>query len=516
MTADMLKLIHQPARWSDFVVGDVTPERLENVASVLRGPAATDDVAAARLAHVLLLLGRPREAHELLKGRSLRLCVAQDLLAQVQIAQSENGIARYGKILSATRHFGLVDNMLDVEAQMRLDYARALAYQALGAAEAGEHFGYAVHLACLLGMPQMADVVRAVQQRGEAERSPVKHANQLGLLAVEAYHRGNTALASDLMHSSCRLLLGAGMYTDIERLADSWVKMFPLQAIQWRHGVQIAMIRTCEPFPHPIDENDPLQLMTESIRLLHGLTRAKERLDDAEARALAGQLLRLPSWPLRGPRTTAEGMYSLARVVATEAVSGPQHALSALRAALDGEYQHTGKHLMFYFSAYALELYARTGEELLRLPATAAWENMRHVLDEFSPNQQRVLLRRAIKGAPNAVLALSLDASMPAVVQEMIQAQSLILSDSGLSYAGAPVRGFPRQSAGLLRDLLDGKASIDPRRPVSLTRYRAALASHPHEPLALTSRAEQILKLAHPLLTDTVNAAHQLRDKENP
>lgn len=221
-----------------------------------------------------------------------------------------------------------------------------------------------------------------------------------------------------------------------------------------------------------------------------------------EARSAAGEILNLPMWPGRGERTALEANYVMLRVAAFEIVSGPTAALKSLNEALLDELHLVSPRTNIYFSLLACQLYIRSGRELAALSLRQAKENVERGLRELSEETRFATIRACALTFPSIVLALRDAADMPARIQEVISAEMIVLNDDGLNYRGAPLKQFPKANLPLIREMLSGRQSSDPRKAVTTTRYKQSLQPYFNVPVAfdwVAREYQQSLTQSHSL-----------------
>lgn len=502
--AETLEMARLPHAWSEYVTADTSRDRLSAILSHLQ-EAPADDVLRARAAHVLMLLGRPREANALLLSRMHRLCRAQRLLALVQIARDENNPRLYVDVAAHVPHFGIAMNPLELEAQMRLDYALGLAHAELGSDASRVHFDRALHVSLMIGALHMEAAINGTLPRREARRDPQGSARRLALLAADTHASGNATMAQHLARNARNILAEANAYEEIIQLCEDWGSWLP-EAAGWAEAAR-TLLDPAQPPPPVGDGQDELALVAQAYHHLYAAVRAAERLDDDVARDHAVAVLRLPGWPRRGRRSTPEVAYRALRILAYLCAGQAREAVIALREAAQDNLHLVSDVASVYMGVAGLCLIGQGAAYPAEWTPVQAYGAALSGLGRLDHDLAVLVATRAALVAPSAVAFLARSPDAPSALGTVGTSRVLLLREmcgaptggdkkskgAVLILAGKPVPGSPREQAGqVLRELFEEGTSPSPNARMYAHRYTKALREAGSPPVACTWRMARI------------------------
>lgn len=487
--AEVLEMARRPHAWTPYVTGDPSPARLEAILRVL-GAQPDDDVAAARAAHVLMLLGRPGEAAHALLGRLHRLCRAQRLLALVQVARDTRNLRLYVEVVAHQTHFGLALTALELEAQMRLDYALGLAHGALGSdGSARLHLAHALHVSLMIGVQGLEAGIAGAMSRRESQQDPRGHARRLALLAGDV-QRENMVMARHLARESRDLLAGMNDYAGLISTAEGWASWHE-DAAGWASAARTMLDPAHEP-PPAGDGRDPLLLLARAFHHVHLAARADDRLDHGEAREQALCALRLAGWPSSGPeRGTPEVAYRTLRIAAHLLAGQHREATLAVRDAVTEGLMDVSDTAAWYMGVAGLSLAAHGAATPAEWSAMRAYTSALAAIERMEHGLAALVATRAAHVSPDAALLLSRAPSAPSALTGVASRLAVLHRDGRVVRAGRKLRKAPGD-AGLIAAITRAGRKLDARERVVKTRYGTALLEAGSPPVASEDRLARI------------------------
>lgn len=489
-----------PQAWAEFVMDDTDPVRLRAVLTDLES-VPQDGILIARRAHVLMLLGEPRRAVDLLRPELHRLCHAMRQLALCQVAREEINLSQYLRIIEVDPHYGMALGLTELEAQVRLDYALGIAHGELGRMDLRMlHYGRAQHVAQMAGMHHMIRVIDAAISWRDSQRDPLTYAHRLKLMVHEAEASNNRKLVSHLAVSSRDLLAEANAYEQIPELAAEWGNTVP-EAQTWTLAARVFSDPNLVP-PALGEAPDSLVLAATCYHLLTRAARAREQMDVPSSQAAAARVLGLPGWPGGGEVTMPEAVYRAMRIAAYLYAGRLQQATVALREAVLERLHIQSDTAAWYFGGLYVEMLSRGSAYLPEwtpseaVPATlAALSRVDHALG-------LTIVTRLANVLPTAAVILSRSPQSPSVLADVVLAHIAVVGqrarDAGeptprLTLAGVQVKGYLRTAHALdvLREVDQTGLSAHPQRAVNIHRHAKALQAAGSPPFAFPWQVER-------------------------
>ncbi|MCD0168031.1 hypothetical protein [Deinococcus sp. 23YEL01] len=470
--ASILAAAHAPHAWTAFITSDTTHERLNAVLNVLETEDQTNGILTARQAHVLMLLQRPRDADLLLITCTHRMCRAQRLLALAQLGKLERNPRLFVDVASHTPHFGTAVNALELEAQMRLDYALCVAHAELGSEYAVRHADRAVHVARLIGCEFMTAAVTSITAPQKAKADPNEHARRLGRLALDVRREGNAPLAHHLALTARSTLIRSGLYAELVVLADSLRAAVP-DAAAWSDTARTLVDPTVP--PPPLDPADSLSLLAHAYHSSAAALRAEARMDRGAAAHHAVTVLNLPSWPSGNASGSGDVAYRCLHALAQVRLGQMREAVVALRGIVQDGLHQQGPVAGVYVGATALALVGRGAAYLDDFTPLQAYSLANSALSRMPHDLTLSVSTRLASVMPNATLVLSRSVDAPAALLTTAAGIALLSETHGLLLGGRRVKGAPYKGAAALRDLAEGTTTLQTSARVTLHRYQRAL-----------------------------------------
>lgn len=473
MTEDqVLATAMKPHGWTAFITSDTNPERLHDVLRILEAHQSENDVLRARAAHVMMLLGHPERAAEHLIGCTHRMCKAQRLLALVQIGIRANEPHRFVTVTQHPDHFGSAINPLEIEAQMRLDYAMFQAHARLGSEHATRYGDRTIHLSKMVDCSFMTAAIANVATAQEIERDPQGHAGRLADLALQVHREGNQPLALDLARNARAALFRANAYADLVSLADQIKGVFP-EAQAWADAARTVLDPTLPP-PDTMPPGDPLYLLAASFHHTAGAARAYARLEMDDAAEHAAQVLNLPAWPQSAQIIPAEVAYRCMRVLCHMYARQLREATLALRDVVRDQLHHSSRVGAVYVGGTALALAGAGAAYLSEYPPVQAYADATSAIHRLPYELAHTVMGRLAVVTPTALVILAAAPEIPSSVSDVANSVA-VLAHNGLRLGGRFVPEAPRKPAASLHEFAQVGSSVHPNIRVNIYRYKAAL-----------------------------------------
>lgn len=487
---DLRKAALVPSEWTTLATGALDPAQLRIWANMLISHRQEHPAFSARAAHLLLNAGATDAACELLKGDSYRLCKAQRLLCQVQQGKEIKNMSLLSKIIATPENFGRWTCELDIEAQMRLDYAIALAYWELHKRqEASMYFARAIHVARGIGV----DLEQVVSYMCATRNADVLQETETVVAYVmQAIKAGNLKLAEHLAKENCETLLDGSRLEELHMYSEEWSDALPCASC-WCDAAAILTEPNTEPLPAGLDIHDPLVLLATAYQLTNLASRAYEQLDTKQARALADEVAVLPTWA--APHLpVAQVVYRCLQIIAYTIGGHTQAAQLAIRDMMTTRGHQHGEVAALWVAVTTLQVHA------LRLPLTHGWTVTKCInvaqeaVAEMSHGLSRAVLTRLAYVAPDAVCFLARAGVEVGTLMEVTQRHILYVEPS------VNVKGYPRASLSTIRDVALGLPVAD--SSVRTTRFRHGKAlKDAGKPAAFSWTVEHLAQQIHPTQT---------------
>lgn len=470
--AQILSVAQKPHAWTAFITSDTSPARLSDVLDVLQAHQRENDVLRARAAHVMMLLGNPDSAVSHLIGCTHRMCKAQRLLALVQLGVLTSEPRQFVIVTEHPDHFGSAINPLEIEAQMRLDYAMFQAHARLGSDHAARYGDRAIHLSRMVDCTFMTAAVANVATAAEIERDPHGHAGRLTALALQVYQDGNLPLALDLARNARAALFRANAYPDLILLAEQTQAMFP-EAAAWADAARTILDPSLPP-PADMPTGDPLYLLAAAFHHTAGAARAYARLDMDEAAERAAQVLALPAWPQSPQVIPAEVAYRTMRVLCHMYARQLREATLALRDVVRDQLHHSSRAAAVYVGGAALALSGAGAAYLPEYPPVQAYADATSAIHRLPYEMAHTVMGRLAIVAPTALVILAAAPEIPGSVSDVASSVA-VLTTNGLRLGGRYVPEAPRKPASTLHEFAVKGSTLSSQIRVNIHRYKTAL-----------------------------------------
>ncbi len=480
--------------WTGYITSDPSPERLERLLAIMLADLQT--YPPARAAHVLMLLGRPRDAEALLSGRTDHLSVAQRALALCQIARDEELPHLWQAVAAGPRHFGRVNYDFEIAAQMRLDFALGMAELECGNETRGrEHMMMAQSLALMCGNDHMGPSVDSYLMKSEALRDPRRALERLMMLMQDANRMGNRIQVTKTAYQARDMLIRLNALNELPALVAQLPEYLQAGRASWWLQAADALSRPAEALPEELEAltlDDGLLLTTKALCLMRYATRLRSGGHPKDAAEQASRILALPAWKASYDLPHLEAVYQLARAQAHLFLDDPQQASRSLGLlAVDGLHLR-GPLQAWYFGVTLAQALSMGATYPANLHPEAVVHAAVQALASLPEAPARDTVLRTMESSPAGVAVLAQQPNAPRALIDAAHAQLAVLGPKGLTLYGNPVVGYPHEhGAAVLESVLRGEKQLEGERQ-TLMRHRKLLTQR-SLPLVLVSERDRAL-----------------------
>lgn len=483
LTADLREIVLHPRRWADLLGRHRTQPALDTLQAQLYG--IDHPVARVRRAVVLARLDRHDAAQRILdrERHTCPLGLAQYALDQTDSHDPQDWVS----VITLSEYPALpAEELIDFEAQMRLDAARGLALFRTGrAADAVVAFTRAQHLARILHMDRFAEMCHQDIERANA----VTHSASAALgreheLLTRAQQSGNAHIAQEATLRYVIAAIGANhpheAYKQLPNLA-------PERREAYRQFLNLLLGR---PYTFPEGEmRDPGLSHMCAVHYIRLALQETALLRPKQAAEYARKVLaQSPVGPEAAPLLHAN---RLVRIRALGLLGDTSSALSQARATLDGNETMLPMMKACYYAALTQLRVEHRMPDCSDFPTARALQAMQQLLSGMDARDRDGACRIIARYFPQAVLVSHLSAHhLPALSAHLDQI--VLVGAHVTAFGGGPLKGVP-EDVGLSVDDVLFRRGHDAITRQRVTRYRRAVERVGLPPVAFAFRAHEFL-----------------------